>query len=112
NCTIANSKSNIEGILLCQKAREVGGFDKLTESDMDSVKKEYKEFTKHMRVEKVNELAKALKENPQDPDLNNLTKEYLKQHPNADPKLKQTLETALKQASESSMTLSQPGKTI
>ncbi|HAT2069333.1 TPA: Dot/Icm T4SS effector AnkD/LegA15 [Legionella pneumophila] len=114
NCTIANSKSNIEGILLCQKAREVGGFDKLTESDMDSVKKEYKEYTKHMRVEKVNELAKALKENPRDPDLNNLTKEYLKQHPKADPKLKETLETALKQASESSMEISQPGtyKTI
>ncbi len=81
---------------------------------MDSVKKEYKEYTKHMRVEKVNELAKALKENPRDPDLNNLTKEYLKQHPKADPKLKETLETALKQASESSMELSQPGtyKTI
>ncbi|KGP63363.1 ankyrin [Legionella norrlandica] len=99
NCTIANSRSNIEGIMLCLKAKEVGGFDKLTKADMDAVKKEYKQFTNHMRIEKVNELAKALKENPHDMDLNSLAREYLKQHPNADTRLKEPLERALQQGS-------------
>ena len=95
NCTIANSRSNIEGILTCKKAIEKGGFDKLTQEDRNEIKAEYKDFTKHMREEKVNELAKALKENPEDTDLINLSKEYLKQHPNADPKLREPLEKAL-----------------
>lgn len=111
NCTIANSRSNIEGILLCKKAIEVGGFDKLTESDKESVKREYKEFTGHMRVEKVNELVKAIKENPHDKDLITLGNEYLKQHPNANPKLREPLEIALKQPHGSGMTLSEPNQT-
>lgn len=107
NCTIANSRSNIEGILMCQKAIEVGGFDKLSKDDIASVKKEYKDYTSSMRAEKVNELAKALKANPDDKDLNKLAQEYLKQHPNVDPKVKAPLEQVMKQKPEQDSTLTQ-----
>ncbi len=98
NCTIANTRSNIHGILACQKAKEKGGFDKLTEADLDSVKKDFKKFTKHMRQDKVDTLAQALQRNPQDHDLNKLAKTYLEGHPNAATSLREPIEKALKSA--------------
>ena len=95
NCSIANSRSNIHGILLCQKAKDKGGFDKMTKQDFDAVKSEYKNYTNHMRADKVNELASALKKDPGNEDLNNLAKEYLKSHPKAPSNLKEPLEKAL-----------------
>lgn len=101
NCSIANSRSNIHGILLCQKAKEKGGFDKLNQKDFDAVKSEYKNYTNHMRVDKVNELASALKKDPGNEDLNNLAKEYLKSHPKAASSLREPLEKALSSINES-----------
>jgi len=48
-----------------------------------------------MRAEKVNELARALKKDPENEDLNNLAKKYLKSHPKAPSNLKEPLEKAL-----------------
>jgi hypothetical protein len=95
NCTVANNRANIHAILLCQKAISKGGMDQLSQQDLDSVKSEYKKFTNHMRAEVVNDLANALKKNPEDPDLKNLAKSYLKSHPHAAPNLKEPLEKAL-----------------
>ncbi|KTD21132.1 Dot/Icm T4SS effector AnkD/LegA15 [Legionella londiniensis] len=95
NCTIANTRSNIHGILLCQQAIAKKGFDKLEQQDFDAVKKDYKQFTSHMRESHVKQLASDLSKNPNDPDLKNLAKEFLKQHPNAKPSLKEPLEKAL-----------------
>ena len=95
NCSIANPRSNIEGIRLCQEAVAKGGFNNLKETDFAAVKAEYKDYTGHMRAQKVNELAKALTKNPNDADLKNLAKEYLKQHARSAPHLKQPLEKAL-----------------
>lgn len=80
NCSIANPRANIHGILLCQKALAKGGFENLTSQDRQDVKANYKEFTSSMREEKVIELAAAIEKNPKDPDLVNIGKEYLSQH--------------------------------
>lgn len=95
NCTIANPRANIQGILLCQKAIANNGFDKLEKNDFDAVKADYKAYTGHMRTQKVNELATALEKNPKNVDLNNLAKEYLKQHKDAAPHLTTRLNKAL-----------------
>ncbi len=96
NCSVVNTKSNIHGILVCQKAKEKGvRVEQLGQQDLDSVKGDYKKFSNDMKEDKANELAKALKNNPKDPDLNNLAKEYLKQHPNAPDNIKDSLEKAL-----------------
>lgn len=100
NCSIANPRSNIQGILLCQKAILVGGFDQLSSADLESVKKEYKQFTFMMRLKKVNELAIKLKKNPFDSDLRVLASNYLEQHPGADPHLRAPLEVALMEVSK------------
>ncbi len=98
NCSIANSRSNMQGILLCQKAITKHGFDNLSQQDINDVKTEYKNFTHAMRAEKVNELAMEIAKNPKDPDLINLAKEYLKQHPRAEIELRNKLTTALEKA--------------
>ena len=95
NCSIANTRSNIHGIILCQMARDKGGFDKLSEQDLDAGKKEFKKFTDHMKTDKVHELAEAIKKNPNDEDLNQLAQVYLKQNPNAGAHLREPLEKAL-----------------
>lgn len=95
NCTIANPRSNIHGIRLCQEAIAKKGFDKLSEKDMASIKAEFKEYTTFMRTQKIHELAKALEKNPKDADLNNLAKEYINQHKDAPSSLKAPLEKAL-----------------
>ncbi|WP_242602238.1 Dot/Icm T4SS effector AnkD/LegA15 [Legionella nagasakiensis] len=100
NCTIANPRANIHGILLCQRAVRAGGFDKLTRRDFDDVKAEYKSFTRHMRASKIDELATALEKKPGDADLNKLAREYLKQHPKADPSMRERLEKAIERRTE------------
>jgi hypothetical protein len=98
NCTIANPRSNIEGILLCQKAIDRKGFENLTEQDRKDVHDDYKRFTSDMRAEKVNELLSEITKKPDDPDLNNIAKEYLKQHSDKiDPVVKGKLEKVVEQ---------------
>ncbi len=103
NCSVVNTKSNIHGILVCQQAIEKGvRVDQLGQQDLDTAKQKYKKFTNEMKEDKVNELAKALKNNPQDSDLNNIAKEYLKQHPGASSNLREPLEKALSSNAQNS----------
>lgn len=98
NCSIANPKSNIHGILLCQKAIALGGFDKLTREEILNVEREYKTFTHAMRREFIEKLARNLLDHPQDQDTKMLATKYLEQHLHADRSLRTILEEALKQA--------------
>jgi hypothetical protein len=81
NCTIANARANVHGILLSIKAREKGGFEFLTDQDKADVKKEFKSYTTEMRQDKVNELVDKIRNNPDDQNYKNIAREYLKQHP-------------------------------
>ncbi|WP_115703503.1 Dot/Icm T4SS effector AnkD/LegA15 [Legionella sainthelensi] len=74
NCSIANARSNIQGILLCQEANRKGGFDKVNK---DEVKERYKDFSDDMKSKKVQELAKAITKNPENSDLKALAQGYL-----------------------------------
>lgn len=98
NCSIANTRANIRGILLCQQAIAKNGFNNLNEQDLSEVKTRYKEYSNAMRVEKVHELIKELGKNPKDPDLINIGKEYLKQHPKVESSVREKLETAMDSA--------------
>lgn len=95
NCPIANSRANIHGTLLCQKAVAKGGFDNLVQKDFVDTKDNYKKFTHDMRQSHVNELASKLSKNPNDPDTRQFAKDYLTQHPNADASLREPLEKGL-----------------
>lgn len=105
NCTIANPRSNVHGILLCQKAVEKGGFDKLDTQDHQNAKTDYKKFSNGMRSDKVDELVSAMAKNPKDEDLSNIAKEYLKQHAHKDSdaakEIKEKLEGALSRSADS-----------
>ncbi|MFA6303384.1 MAG: hypothetical protein WC627_09675 [Legionella sp.] len=89
NCTIANTRANVHGVLLCQQAIEKAKpVQQLDAAEKEAVKKEYKAFTTDMRQKKVEKLADALAKNPQDPDLNTLATTYIanqeqkrKEHP-------------------------------
>lgn len=84
NCTVANTRANIHGILLCQAALKKGkSVSDLCADERDVVKARYKHFTHAMRLDKINELAAELTQNPEDVDLKNLAQSYLKQHPHA-----------------------------
>ncbi|KTD66547.1 substrate of the Dot/Icm secretion system [Legionella santicrucis] len=74
NCSVANSRSNIHGLLLCQEANRKGGFDKVNQ---DVVKERYKDFTDDMKSKKVQELAKAITKDPDNPDLKALAQGYV-----------------------------------
>lgn len=95
NCSIVNTRSNIHGIVLCQKARGKGGFDKLDTADFEKGRKEFKEFTDQMKADKVNELADAIKKNPHNSDYKDLAKEYLRTNPEVSAQLRESLENAL-----------------
>ncbi|RUR06804.1 hypothetical protein [Legionella sp. km772] len=82
--------------LLCQQARDKGGFDKLSPEDFVSSKKKLDDFVHGMQVDKVAQLASAMKKDPNDVDLKNLAKAFLQQHPHAGDELRQPLEKALK----------------
>lgn len=110
NCSIANTRANVHGILMCLKANSKGGFEKLSKQDSDEVRLEYKEFTHAMRKEKVQELAKALKNNPGDPDLKMLAKTYLQQHPRAPLSLREPLEKLLIPTTDKLITKQQESK--
>ncbi|CAM4494384.1 MAG: hypothetical protein LEGION0403_FIIPPAGN_00502 [Legionella sp.] len=105
NCTIANPRANIHGILLCQKAAEKGGFDQLNAQDHQNAKIDYKKFSNGMRADKVDELVSAMAKNPKDEDLSNMAKEYLKQHAHknsdAAKDIKEKLEGALSRSADS-----------
>ncbi|RUR08900.1 Dot/Icm T4SS effector AnkD/LegA15 [Legionella septentrionalis] len=95
NCSTHNCHVNVHGMLLCQKAIEKGGFNNLTDADLQSTKAEYKNFSHDMRKQAVEQLSKALTAAPKDPDLIKLAKGYLEQHPNAVSSLKEPLQKAL-----------------
>lgn len=94
NCTIANSSSNIHGILLCQEAVKKGGFENLVDADKAAVRKEYKKFKADMKADKVSELVDSIKKNPEDSDLINLGKKFVNK-PNVDAGLKAQVEKVL-----------------
>ncbi|WP_298622293.1 Dot/Icm T4SS effector AnkD/LegA15 [uncultured Legionella sp.] len=94
NCTIANSSSNVHGILLCQQAAKKGGFDKIDKADINIARDEYKKFKANMKADKVNELVNAITKNPNDSDLITLGKGFLNKK-NVDPSLKTQMEKAL-----------------
>lgn len=77
NCTVANTRANIHGVLLCQEANRRGGFDQVTQDVKDEVKGRYKEFTGDMRDKKIQKLEKEIQANPSDPDLKALAKGFL-----------------------------------
>ncbi|MCW8398475.1 hypothetical protein OQJ26_06680 [Legionella sp. PATHC038] len=81
NCTIANTRANIHGVLLCQEANRRGGFENVTQDVKDEVKGRYKEFTSDMRDKTVQKLERGIQDNPDDPDLKALAKGFL-QKPN------------------------------
>ena len=66
NCSIANTRANIHGILLCQEANRKGGFEHV---DKEEVRQRYKDFTSDMGRKKVQQLSKAIEKNPEDQDL-------------------------------------------
>lgn len=77
NCTVANTRANVHGVLLCQEANRKGGFENVDQETKDKVKQRYKEFTDDMRSKKVQQLDKALEKTPEDPDLKALKKAYM-----------------------------------
>lgn len=77
NCTVANTRANIHGILLCQEANRKGGFENVTQEVKDEVKGRYKEYTGDMRDKKIQKLERALQEQPDNPDLKALAKGYM-----------------------------------
>ncbi|CAM2981127.1 Dot/Icm T4SS effector AnkD/LegA15 [Legionella anisa] len=76
NCTVANTRANIHGVLLCQEANRKGGFENVDPKTKKEVEDRYKDFTKDMKSQKVQQLEKALEKNPEDPDLKALAKAY------------------------------------
>lgn len=102
NCSVANSRSNIHGILLCQEANRKGGFDKVNKGE---VKERYKEFTEDMKSKKVQELGKAIAKNPGDSDLKALAEGYLDK---PGSKFKHHLEAAMPKDSEPSVPMKSP----
>jgi hypothetical protein len=96
NCTIANPRANIHGILLCLRAIQQGkSVASLDDLERRTVNKAYKQYTHAMRLGKIKELVTEFIENPEDPDLKNLIKNYLIQHPNASAELRAPLTQAL-----------------
>jgi hypothetical protein len=97
NCTIANVRANMHGILLCQEAQKQGKPVKnLSKNDRDNVKKEYKKFTSHMHGEKIHQLSDAIRQDPNNQDLRNLAVQYIIQHPGDNKKkYKDVLQTSL-----------------
>ncbi|KTD14648.1 substrate of the Dot/Icm secretion system [Legionella gratiana] len=102
NCTVANSRSNIQGILACQEANRKGGFDKVNKEE---IKDRYKGFTDDMKSKKVQELGKALAKDPDNPDLKNLAQGYLDK---PGGKFKHHLETAMNKDVEPSIRMKSP----
>lgn len=77
NCTIANTRSNIHGVLLCQEANRRGGFANVTQEVRDDVKGRYKEFTSDMKDKCVQKLEKLIKSDPGNIDLKGLAKGFM-----------------------------------
>ncbi|CAM2813901.1 Dot/Icm secretion system substrate [Legionella steigerwaltii] len=77
NCTIANTRANIHGVLLCQEANRRGGFENVTPEVKAEVKGRYKQFTSDMRDKKVQKLEGLLQDHPSDPDLKALAKGFM-----------------------------------
>ncbi|KTD44194.1 Dot/Icm T4SS effector AnkD/LegA15 [Legionella parisiensis] len=99
NCTIANTRANIHGVLLCQEANRKGGFENVNQETRDVVKQRYKDFTDDMRSKKVQQLEKALEKNPNDADLIALAKAFVDK-PNS--KFSDTLKSKVAEQSEQS----------
>jgi hypothetical protein len=94
NCTIANTKANTHGILLCLEANRKGGFAHV---DKEQVKERYKEFTADMSRKTVQKLADEFSKDPQDKDLKTLMTKYIEK----DGAHKDILEPLLDQHRES-----------
>lgn len=105
NCTIANTRANIHGVLLCQEANRKGGFENVNQETKDEVKQRYKDFTDDMRSKKVQQLEKALEKDPGNPDLKALAKGYMEK-PNS--KFSDTLKAAVAEESQDQINMSSP----
>lgn len=96
NCTVANTRANIHGIMLCQNAvQQNKPIQALSANDHNKVKSKYKQFTEHMHKDKIDKLARALQNDPTNPDLRKLAQEYITQHPSSKESHKQTLQNVL-----------------
>ncbi|MCS5708330.1 hypothetical protein CC99x_005365 [Candidatus Berkiella cookevillensis] len=94
NCTVANPRANIEGILLCQKAIAEG--KKVEDMDPKAAQKEYKAFTQQMRAAKIDDLAQRIRSEPGNKDLKTLATKYIEQHPaEKNKEFRATLQSAL-----------------
>ncbi|MGE4349431.1 MAG: hypothetical protein AB7D28_06675 [Candidatus Berkiella sp.] len=94
NCTVANPRANIEGILLCQKAIAEG--KKVEDMDPKAAQKEYKAFTQQMRAAKIDDLAQRIRSEPDNKDLKTLATRYIEQHPaEKNKEFRATLQSAL-----------------
>ncbi|WP_454782751.1 Dot/Icm T4SS effector AnkD/LegA15 [Legionella sp. WA2022007384] len=103
NCTIANTRANIHGVLLCQEANRKGGFEHVNQEARDEVKQRYKDFTSDMRDKKIQQLEKAIEKDPENQDLKALAKGYLDK-PNS--KFSEALSAAVVEESQESINMS------
>lgn len=84
NCTIANPKSNIEGILLCLEAnRQNRDITQVVQTDRTANRTDYKAFTRYIRETKIDKLEGLIKQAPTNPDVQILAKAYIRQHQHA-----------------------------
>ena len=95
NCTIANPRSNIHGVMLCQQAMRKQGFDKLEMKDFHDVNSKYAKFSTQMLQNKTEELAKKIEENPTTNLYKTLAKKFVEQNPDAPASVMEPLERAL-----------------
>lgn len=95
NCTIANPRANLHGVLMCQKAIQAKKpVSAMTDTEVKSVKESYQSFKLGMRQQKVHDLAERLSKDPMNLDLQTLASAYLTQHPDrSEPQLQQLLES-------------------
>nr|WP_233590618.1 Dot/Icm T4SS effector AnkD/LegA15 [Legionella qingyii] len=105
NCTIANTRANIHGILLCQEANRKGGFEHVNQEVRDEVKQRYKDFTSDMRDKKIQQLEKALENDPENQDLKALAKGYLEK---TNSKSSDRLSAAVAEESQQSINMNKP----
>lgn len=102
NCTIANPRSNIHGVMLCQQAIRKQGFDKLDVKDFHDVNSKYAKLSTQMLQNKTEELAKKIKENPKSSLYKTLAKKFVEQNPGAPAKVMEPLERALDETKSTS----------
>lgn len=76
NCTVANPRSNLHGVLTVLNKRKTG------QLDSSACRDQYKNFTGAMRDKKTDKLILALKQDPNNVDIRTLAHQYIQQHQN------------------------------